>query len=39
LPVLGFMPPDKLAVAWIEPDPGLGVSALRLQRYQLCFPD
>lgn len=38
LPALSFLPPDKLALSYIEPDPGLGVSALRVRRYHVCLP-
>jgi hypothetical protein len=38
LPALAFLPPNKLALGYIEPDLGLTVVALRVQRYDVCLP-
>jgi hypothetical protein len=39
LPAMSFMPPDKLALAWIEPSSDAPMGALRVQRYQMCLPE
>jgi hypothetical protein len=36
-PALSFLPPGKLALSWLEPESGQGVTALRVRRYDVCL--
>jgi len=36
-PAVSILPPNKIAVAWIEPGTG-GQDRLRLERYKICLP-
>jgi hypothetical protein len=38
LPALALLPPDKLALSFIETDAELEAAALRIRRYHLCLP-
>lgn len=38
-PAMAFMDPDRLAIAWIEPDASvIGQDALHVERHRICFP-
>jgi hypothetical protein len=37
-PAVSILPPNKVAVAWMQPAPGGIGDEMRLERYRICMP-